>query len=86
MKRASALVLLLAACASDKYVHVQAGDGRSLYARREEVEKVDAKGMIDVENVLTGKRVSLRRADCVIRGASRSEVTRARGNHFVYEQ
>ena len=85
MKRPCILLALLAACSSDKYVHVEASNGRSLYARREEVDRVDAEGKITVENVLTGKRVTLKRSDCVVRSASRSEVTRAKGNYVVYE-
>lgn len=85
MKRASALLLvLLAACASDKYVHIDASDGRSLYAKRVEADKVDSEGYIHVTNVLTGKTVAIKRANCVIRSASKGEVTRARGNTFVY--
>ncbi len=86
MKRLCILVAILAGCSSDKYVHVEASDGRSLYAKRAEAEHVDKDGMIDVENVLSGKRVRLKRADCVIRSASRAEVTRAKGNYYVYEK
>ncbi len=85
MKRLSILLVLLAGCSSDKYVHVEANNGRSFYAKRAEVEHVDADGRITVENVLTGKRVTLKRADCVVRSASRGEVTRAKGNYVVYE-
>lgn len=85
MKRPCVLLALLAACSSDKYVHVEANNGKSFYAKREEVERVDAEGKITVENVLTGKRVTLKRADCVVRNASRGEVTRAKGNYVVYE-
>jgi hypothetical protein len=79
-------ILLLAACSSDKYVHIATDDGRELYARRTEAERVDENGMIDVENVITKKRVSLKRANCVIRNAKGSEVTRAKGNFYVYEK
>ena len=85
MKRLSLCFVLAAACSSDKYVHIEMNDGRSLYARRAEAEKVDADGMIEVENVITKKRVTLKRANCVIRSASGSEVTRAKGNYFVYD-
>ena len=78
--------LLLAACSSDKYVHIATDDGRELYAKRTEAEHVDEKGMIDVENVITKKRVALKRANCVIRNASSGEVTRAKGNYYVYEK
>jgi len=86
MKRRCLPLVLLAGCSSDKYVHVETDTGRSFYAERAEVERVDAQGMIDVENVLTGKRVRLKRADCLIRSASRGEVTRAKGNYVVYER
>lgn len=87
MRRAFALLALLAACgSSDKYVRVDVSDGRAFYARRAETEKVDSYGMIEFENVLTGKRVSVKFADCVIRSASRGEVTRARSNSFLYEK
>lgn len=86
MKRLGFACALLAACSSDKYVHVETSNGRSFYAKRTEVEHVDAQGKIDVENVLTGKRVTLKRMDCVVRDASRAEVTRARGNYVVYEK
>jgi len=69
-----------------KYVQIQTTYGRSLYARRSEAEAVDANGKITVEDAVTGKRVTLKRADCAIRGVSRAEVTRARGNRFLYEQ
>lgn len=85
MKRLCFLLVLAAACASDKYVHVEMSDGRSFYAERAEAERVRKDGMIDVKNVLTGKRLVVKRADCVIRSASRSEVTRAKGNYFVYD-
>jgi len=68
-----------------KYVQIQTSYGRSIYARRSETEKVDASGNITVEDVVTGKRVTLKRDDCAIRAASRSEVTRAKGNRFVYD-
>jgi len=87
VKRLLLLLPLVAACASDKYVHIEMLNGsRSLYAKRAEAERVDSQGMIDVENVLTGKRVTIKRSDCIIRSASRGEVTRARGNNFVYDQ
>lgn len=86
MKRLRVLLALFAGCSSDKYVHVEATNGRSFYAKRVEVDHVDSEGMIDVENVLTGKRVTLKRADCVVRSASRGEVTRAKGNYIVYEK
>lgn len=86
MRRLVFACALLAACSSDKYVHVETNNGRSFYAKRAEVEHVDAQGMIDVENLLTRKRVTLKRADCVVRDATGAEVTRARGNYFVYEQ
>jgi len=86
MKRLCALLCLLAACSSDKYVHIETMDGRSFYTKRVETEHVDSQGMIDVENVLTGKRVTLKRSSCIIRQASSAEVTRARGNHIVYGQ
>ena len=86
MKRLLLILPFVAACSSDKYVHVETLNGRSFYAKRAETEKVDVNGMINVENVLTGKRVSVKRSDCVIRSASRGEVTRARGNSFVYGQ
>jgi hypothetical protein len=60
-------------------------DGRSFYAERTETDRVDKNGMMSVTNVLTGKRLAVKRADCVIRSASRSEVTRAKGNYFVYD-
>ncbi len=87
MKRPCILLVLVlvAACSSDKYVHVETSNGRSFYAKRAEVEHVDAEGRITVENVLTGKRVTLKRTDCVVRSASRAEVTRAKGNYVVYE-
>ena len=85
MKRLSILLALAAACASDKYVHVEMSDGRSFYAERDEADRVDKDGRINVTNVLTGKRLSVKRADCVIRSASGSEVTRAKGNFFVYD-
>jgi len=85
------LLLALAGCRStggedSKYVQIQTSYGRSVYARRSEAEKVDANGNISVEDVVTGKRVTLKRDNCAIRSASRSEVTRAKGNHFVYDQ
>jgi hypothetical protein len=86
MKHLAWTLLLFAACSSDKYVHIKTSDGRSLYAEREEAERVDKSGMIDVLNVLTKKRVTLKRADCVIRSATKGEVTRARGNYYVYEK
>lgn len=86
MRRLCLLLPLLVACSSDKYVHITATDGRSFYAKREDTEKADKYGMINVENVLTGKRVMLRLSDCMIRSASRAEVTRARGNNFVYDK
>jgi hypothetical protein len=87
MKRTCALLLVVAAaCASDKYVHIEAGNGRSLYARREEAEKVDAGGMIHVKDAVTGKTVSLKRADCAIRSASKGEVNHARGQDFLYSK
>jgi hypothetical protein len=87
MKRTCALLLVLAAaCSSDKYVHIEAGNGRSLYARREEADKVDAKGMINVEDAVTGKTVTLKRADCVIRSASKGEVNHARGQDYLYSK
>jgi hypothetical protein len=67
-------------------VHIEASNGTSLYAEREEAEQVDAQGMIHVENAVTGKQVSLKRADCVIRSASRGEVNRARGQSFLYDK
>jgi hypothetical protein len=93
--RAAALLLLVAAlgaCKSgggsddSKYVCIQCGSRGPVYARREETEKVDELGMIEVENLLTKRRVRLKSADCIIRGVSRSEVLRAQGNHFVYDQ
>lgn len=85
MRRLCVLLPLLAACSSDKYVHIEA-NGRSFYAKRAETEHVDALGMIDVENVLTRKRVTLKLSDCLIRSASRGEVTRAKGNYVVYDK
>ncbi|MCK6461906.1 MAG: hypothetical protein L6Q95_18655 [Planctomycetes bacterium] len=87
MRRTCALLLVLAAaCASDKYVHIEAGSGQSLYAKREEAERVDANGMIHVKNVVTGKTVSLKRDDCAIRSASKGEVNHARGQDFLYDR
>jgi hypothetical protein len=86
LHRLSVLAVLLAGCSSDKYVHIQTSDGRSFYAKRAEADRVDAEGMIDVENVLTKKRVTLKLSDCVIRSASRGEVTRAKGYYIVYEK
>ncbi len=86
MKRLCILLTILAGCSSDKYVYVETSDGRSLYAKRTEAERIDSDGMIDVENVLSGKRMKLKRADCIIRSASRGEVTRAKGNYYVYEK
>jgi hypothetical protein len=86
MRYVAVLCLVLAACSSDKYVQVSTSDGRQFYARKADVERVDSRGMIDVENVLTGKRVSVRRDDCIVREASSSEVTRAKGNRFVYDK
>lgn len=87
MKRTCALLLALAAaCASDKYVHIEASSGRSLYAKREEAEKVDADGMIHVKDAVTGKTVSLRRDDCAIRSATKGEVNHARSQDFLYDR
>jgi len=87
MKRACAfLFVVAAACASDKYVHIEAGNGQSLYARREEAERVDAEGMIHVKNAVTGKPVTLKRSDCAIRSASKGEVNHARGQDFLYSK
>jgi len=86
MMRLCALLILLAGCASDKYVQITTDDGRSFYAKRAEAEHVDADGMIDVQNVLTGKRMKVKRDDCIMRSASRGEVTRAKGNYYVYEK
>ena len=86
MKRCLPLVLCVAACASDKYVHIEASNGTSLYAKREEAERVDAEGRIHVKNAVTGKPVTLKRADCVIRSASKGEVNHARGQDFLYDR
>jgi len=84
MKRACTLLLVLMAACSGKYVHIDCSDGRSLYAKSAEAEKVDSEGYIHVKNVLTGNVVKIKRANCIIRAASNGEVTRARGNAFVY--
>jgi hypothetical protein len=84
MKRLFLLAAVVAGCGSS-YVQIERSNGKPIYARSDEAERVDAQGMIEVENVLTGKRVRLKRSDCIIREASRSEVSRARGQHFLYE-
>jgi hypothetical protein len=86
MRRVYLLLPLLAACASDKYVHVEVSDGRSFYAKRAEMDKVDKYGMVNVENVITGKRLMVNASNCIVRSASRAEVARAQGNSFVYEK
>jgi hypothetical protein len=86
MRRGCILLVIAAACASDKYVHIEASNGRSLYAKREEAERVDAAGMIHVRDAVTGKTFSLKRADCAIRSASRGEVNHARGQDFLYSK
>jgi hypothetical protein len=85
MKRTCVLLLLVAAaCASDKYVHIEASNGASIYAKREDAERVDGNGMIHVKNAVTGKPVTLKRSDCVIRSASKGEVNHARSQDFLY--
>ncbi|HEX5135631.1 MAG TPA: hypothetical protein VFY93_01540 [Planctomycetota bacterium] len=86
MKRACIPLLVLLAACSGKYVRIDASDGRSLYAKKADADKVDPEGYIHVTNAVTGKPAAIKRSDCVIRSASNAEVTRARGNSFVYDK
>lgn len=90
MRALGTLLVLLAACKSfdpdtSTYVEIRDDVDRRFIAKRKETDEVDAYGRIRFKDVLTGKRYTLRRSNCVIRGVSKGYVADQRSQHFYYE-